>query len=194
MDHPFGSNHPVILRVRVPMNHVRLCKPAAILGLVCCTSVSMAQPPKGSLCRPAEKTYYNCHTTNHKIISLCGALPGALQYRFGTPGKIELQYPDKPTDGTKLMRYAYYFRALTNYSEVVFDRGDYSYQVFDDDDQEPGGGGERAGVLVVGSDGVEHEVKCVGPVDSNLAEPGKYLKCDPDNALDEDGGPDSCHR
>jgi hypothetical protein len=166
----------------------------ALLVILCWTSIGIAQPPQGSLCLPPEKTYYSCHTTNHKIISLCGALPNTLQYRFGKPGKIELQYPDKAADGTKLMRYAYYFRYQTNYLEVVFDRGDYSYEVFDYDDEEPGGGGERAGVLVVGSDGVEHEVKCVEPVDGNLAEPGKYLKCDPDNALNDDGGPDSCHR
>ncbi|GLQ91195.1 hypothetical protein GCM10007901_01450 [Dyella acidisoli] len=175
------------------MHLIRSCK-LATLGLLCWTSVGLTQPPpQGSLCRPPEKTYYSCHTVNHKIMSLCGALPGALQYRFGTPGKIELQYPDKAADGTKLMRYAYYFRFQTNYSEVVFDHNGYSYTVFDYDENDYG---ERhsAGVRVAGSNGVEHEVKCKEPVDGDLVQPGKYLKCDPDNALNDDGNPDSCHR
>lgn len=170
-----------------------LARKLPLFGLLCWISIGAAQPPRGSLCRPPEKTYYSCHTTNKKIISLCGTLPGALQYRFGTPGKIELQYPDNAADGTKLMRYAYYFRYRTNYSQVVFDRYDYTYTVFDYDEQDFGEH-HSAGVIAVGSDGIEHEVKCKEPVDGNLYELGKYLKCDPGNALDLGGDADSCHR
>ncbi|WP_333676241.1 hypothetical protein [Dyella sp.] len=172
--------------------HYASARKPALLALLCCASAGMAQqPPRGSLCRPPEKTYYSCNTTHHKIISLCGALPNALQYRFGSPGKVELQYPARAKDGTKLMRYTYYFRFRTNYTEVVFDHDNYNYTVFDYDE---GDGSRSAGVRVTGSDAVEHEIKCKEPVEGDLVKPGKFLKCDPDNALNDSSVPDSCHR
>jgi hypothetical protein len=166
------------------------CKLAA-LGLLCWASIGKAQPPRGSLCLPPEKTYYSCHTTNHKIISLCGALPSALQYRFGSPGKVEFQYPHSAVNGARLMRYAYYFRFKTNYTEVVFDHNNYNYTVFDYDEDD---GSHSAGVRVTSNDGGEHEIKCKEPVEGDLVKPGKFLKCDPNNALNDSSAPNSCHR
>jgi len=49
-----------------------------------------------SLCSGHEKIVFSCHV-GRKIISLCKAqkAPQDLTYRYGTPGHLELTYPDR---------------------------------------------------------------------------------------------------
>lgn len=55
----------------------------------------------GSHCQAGEETYFNCQIRNSvKVASVCGAgydadkkQAGYLQYRFGSPGKVEFLYP-----------------------------------------------------------------------------------------------------
>jgi len=51
-----------------------------------------------------------------KIVSVCAskditAEKGYLQYRFGLPGKIELEYPKDRTGTQQKFKYSHYFRA-----------------------------------------------------------------------------------
>lgn len=59
-----------------------------------------------SLCRPGETTYFACPTADGRQVALCGhafdtdklGLPVAtanpwLQYRYGRPGKLDMQWP-----------------------------------------------------------------------------------------------------
>lgn len=54
-----------------------------------------------------------------------------LQYRFGRPGKIELEYPEKHENSLEKFRFSHYFRYQVDYTEVKFTIGSYEYAVFD---------------------------------------------------------------
>ncbi|MBU6246130.1 MAG: hypothetical protein KGN77_00115 [Xanthomonadaceae bacterium] len=133
----------------------------------------------GGQCRPPETTYFSCSTARHKTISLCGSLPGSLQYRYGKAPHVELLYPSSPGDGVRQLRYAHYFRFQSDRTEVTFSRRGYDYAVFDYTDE----GKRSAGVRVTAPDGTEHDVLCSGPIQGRLAPLGKSLRCDADNAL-----------
>ncbi|WP_421238259.1 hypothetical protein [Aeromonas jandaei] len=56
----------------------------------------------GSLCGSQEQVYVSCTLENKKIVSFCGVPVGdknkdmtLVQYRYGTPKKIELKYPEE---------------------------------------------------------------------------------------------------
>ncbi|HUW54118.1 MAG TPA: hypothetical protein VMV99_11935 [Rhodanobacter sp.] len=137
-------------------------------------------------CLVHETTYFSCGTTGHKSIGLCGSVPSALQYRYGKPPKVELQFPDKASDGISQLRYAHYFRFQTDRSEVTFTHAGVDYAVFDYTEN----GKRRAGVRITMPDGAEHEVRCTGPIQGHLNTLATSLPCDADNALN--GG--SCPR
>ncbi|MDD4929554.1 MAG: hypothetical protein PHP85_09785 [Gallionella sp.] len=73
-----------------------------ILAVVCYPQLATAE----GLCEPSEVTRFSCVLgKSHKIASVCSSpkltsTEGYLQYRFGTPRKIELRFP--PTlEGTQ---------------------------------------------------------------------------------------------
>lgn len=161
----------------------------SLLSCLSAPSFAADPPPSGSLCTATEKTYLSCETENHKIISICGALPNALQYRFGRPSKVELRYPTDASKGTSAILYAHPVDVNDDNSELNFTNGSYHYQVFDmrrpHEDR-------YTGVIAQGKDQVEHKVVCAGTVQGSLDEVGKYLKCDPDDPLNG-GVDDGCH-
>lgn len=91
-----------------------------------------------SLCTKDEKVVFSCPLTRSmKIVSLCSSQKltkdaGYLQYRFGLPGKIELEFPDNRADSLKAFKYSHYFRAKVDSTEISFSRNGYTYSVFDD--------------------------------------------------------------
>lgn len=95
-----------------------------------------AAAPEPSMCQPAEKEIFSCTTRAKKVASLCAspdfsAKGGTLQYRFGTPGKAELQYPETPQPAA-----GKFFFSSTGYSgggeaHVRFTNGGYDYILFD---------------------------------------------------------------
>jgi len=90
-----------------------------------------------SLCTKNEKVVFSCPLKQlTKIVSLCSSRKltkdsGYLQYRFGLPGKIELEFPANQADSLKVFKYSHYFRAKVDYTEVSFSRNGYTYSVFD---------------------------------------------------------------
>lgn len=75
-----------------------------------------------SLCTPGEAVLFSCPIGN-KLVSVCGQSPGRSIYRFGRPGRIELQ-------ATNLRR------ASTGFSgggegQIYFERKSYRYILFD---------------------------------------------------------------
>lgn len=86
------------------------------------------------LCKPDEQVVFGCHSKD-KMISLCASPEtsnGYLQYRFGTPDKIELEYP---TQRTSLK--GNFFHSFEPYSggyskRVRFENGKVQYIVFED--------------------------------------------------------------
>ena len=57
---------------------------------------------------------------------------GYLQYRFGLPGKIELQYPEQREQSQRAFKYSHYFRAQVDMTEISFSREGHEYAIFDD--------------------------------------------------------------
>jgi len=71
-----------------------------------------------------------------KIASLCASAEldkehGYLQYRFGLPGKIELEFPESRTGTQQKFQYTHYFRYQVDLTEINFAIDDYRYQIFD---------------------------------------------------------------
>ena len=96
---------------------------------------SKLQP--NSLCTKDEQIIFSCNVKRPaKIVSLCGSKDlakerGYLQYRFGLPGKIELEYP-KDRQGTQAkFQYTHYLRFQVDLTEINFNLDGYEYQIFD---------------------------------------------------------------
>lgn len=98
-----------------------------------------------SLCARSEHVIFSCRVKPSpkrsqisplKIASLCASTDldkesGYLQYRFGLPGKIELEFPSSRT-GTQLMfQYTHYMRFQVDLTEITFQLDGYEYQIFD---------------------------------------------------------------
>ncbi|HTV86854.1 MAG TPA: hypothetical protein VME63_15750 [Dyella sp.] len=158
------------------LRHAFALTTAVLLAWLCIHSVPARA---GGQCTAQETTYFSCDTARHKAISLCGATPSALQYRYGKPPQVELKFPDKPSDGVNQLRYAHYTRFQVDRSEVTFSHGGVDYAVFDYTEQ----GKRTAGVHITLADGSEHEVQCAGPIEGRLSTLAKSLRCDADNAL-----------
>jgi hypothetical protein len=93
---------------------------------------------RNTLCAKDERIIFSCVTKRAaKIVSLCASkdLTGArgyLQYRFGVPGKIELEFPRDRKGTQEKFQYTHYFRARFDLTEINFTINGYAYQIFDD--------------------------------------------------------------
>ena len=91
-----------------------------------------------SLCAKDERIIFSCPVKRPaKIVSVCASKDltsdhGYLQYRFGLPGKIELEFPKDRTGTQAKFQYTHYFRAQFDLTELNFTIEGYEYQVFDD--------------------------------------------------------------
>jgi hypothetical protein len=91
-----------------------------------------------SLCATNERVIFSCPVKRPaKIVSVCASKDlasdrGYLQYRFGLPGKVELEYPKDRTGTQQKFKYSHYFRAQFDTTSLGFTIGGYEYSVFDD--------------------------------------------------------------
>jgi hypothetical protein len=99
-----------------------------------------------SLCAKAEHVIFSCQTrgaARHasqspgKIVSLCASLDldrerGYLQYRYGLPGKIELEFPESRKGTQQVFHYSHYFRYQFDLTAINFNVDGYEYSIFDD--------------------------------------------------------------
>jgi hypothetical protein len=133
-----------------------------------------------NLCEASETTIFSCTTTNKKQLAVCGRLPDEVQYRFGTAARLELRYPPSAREGRSELRYAEYHRHLVNRYTLSFDRGEFTYSVFDFDEN----GENMAGVTVTRkSDGQEFVTRCKGKPRGSLVPLKEHVACDRDSAL-----------
>jgi len=92
----------------------------------------------GTLCAKNERVIFSCPVKRPaKIVSLCGSKDlaserGYLQYRFGVPEKIELEFPQSRTGTQQKFQYTHYFRAQVDLTEISFTINGYEYQITDD--------------------------------------------------------------
>jgi hypothetical protein len=99
-----------------------------------------------SLCAKAEHIIFSCLTkpgrapspkSPAKIVSLCTSRDltkeqGYLQYRYGLPGKVELEFPSSRTGTQQQFQYTHYMRYQVDLTEINFEIDGYQYQIFDD--------------------------------------------------------------
>jgi len=102
-------------------------------------SPGSAQPLQpNSLCARDERIIFSCPVRKPpKVVSLCASKDltsdrGYLQYRFGLPGKVELEFPKERTGTQQQFQYTHYFRAQVDMTEISFTINGYQYQVTDD--------------------------------------------------------------
>lgn len=93
---------------------------------------------RNSLCARDERIIFSCPIRKPaKIVSLCASKnltsdQGYLQYRFGLPGKVELEFPKDRTGTQQKFQYMHYFRARFDLTEISFNIDGYEYQITDD--------------------------------------------------------------
>src|SRR6476659_2970205 len=84
--------------------------------------------PRGSLCAVGEQVIFSCGM-GRKMVSVCGGRATAphAQYRFGTPGNIELAFPGPGQSGLSYAREMYSGGGAL---QMRFSTGGYDYAVY----------------------------------------------------------------
>ena len=144
---------------------VSLCVAVATAGSA--TAVAPTQP--GSLCENTEKIVFSCTIRKPaKIVSLCSSKEltkdrGYLQYRFGLPGKIELEFPKQREQTQSAFKYSHYFRAQFDQTEISFTSDGYQYAIFDDYNGEQKPAQREQGIRITPpNNGKEMTLSCRG--------------------------------
>jgi hypothetical protein len=137
-----------------------------------------AAPAAPSLCTAAETTVFDCPLAGGRRAAVCGsadlsASAGTLQYRFGRPGKVELQWPPAPAAAASAA--AADWRAGVKAGQVMYAGGGgaylrfaappFDYVVYSASGR---GWGRKAGVMVL-KDGQPAAVRrCTAPARSRM--------------------------
>jgi hypothetical protein len=96
------------------------------------------KPEPVTLCARDERVIFSCPIKKPaKIVSVCASKDltadrGYLQYRFGLPGKIELEFPKDRKGTQEKFQYTHYFRAQFDMTSINFTIDGNEYSVFDD--------------------------------------------------------------
>jgi hypothetical protein len=123
--------------------------------------VSFQRKPD-SLCDASERVLFSALVKgSNKVVSICSSRKidkqqGYLQYRFGRPGQVELEFPSSRQDTQKSFAYTRYTRPLVTYLTVKFTSNGYSYSIHHDfnDEIKPA---ENEAYLVVAPAGKEDD-------------------------------------
>lgn len=127
-----------------------------------------------SLCQKDEKMIWNCATTKNKIASVCASKDlaeetGYVQYRFGAPGKIELEYPRERQNSQKAFKYSRYTRPLVTMLTLSFENEGVAYEIHDDDNAEEKPP-VRAASIDISNGAKNSSIICKMPVGGSLME------------------------
>lgn len=89
---------------------------------------AQAGPARGSLCAADEVVIFQCGV-GRKLVAVCGGrTPGTrAQYRYGTPGHVELAFPGAGEGGLTSAREMYSGGGAT---QIRFSSGGYDYAVY----------------------------------------------------------------
>jgi hypothetical protein len=91
-----------------------------------------------TLCAKTERVIFACVLRRPaKIVSVCASKDltrdtGYVQYRFGSPAKIELEYPTDRIGTQEKFEYTHYMRALVDLNEITFSVDGVDYSIIDD--------------------------------------------------------------
>ena len=138
-------------------------------------STSVRASRATSLCRADEQTLFSCKVADTKFASVCGsrrldAKRGYVQYRFGRVGALEFEFPRAREATQRAFRYAHYFRARVDRTELSFESGGYSYVLYDYYEGDVRPVIKEAGVRVSAPGGGQEavEIRCRSGVVSRL--------------------------
>jgi hypothetical protein len=145
-----------------------------------------------SHCAHDEQILFSCSIKgSQKVLSLCGSRQltknkGYIQYRYGSPGRIELEYPSVRAGSQSKFTYSHYFRARVDRTEVGFKNGTYDYSVFSDYEGDIGPVEDEKGVRISDSaSGKEKTLLCRGQVISQLGLLATVIPCAEDESSGE---------
>ena len=111
---------------------------AVVFCFVFTSGAAVSQLQAGTLCENTEQVVFSCTIRKSaKIVSLCSSKEltkdrGYLQYRFGVPGNVELEFPKQRAQTQSAFKYSHYFRAQFDQTEISFTQDGYEYAIFDD--------------------------------------------------------------
>lgn len=126
-----------------------------------------------SLCQAEEQTIWSCATTKNKIASVCASKDlaedkGYVQYRFGTAGKVELEFPKEHAGSQKAFKYSRYTRPLVTMLTLSFKPTAVVYEIHDDDNSEEKPPVRAASIDVTTGANIPFSITCKLPVTGSL--------------------------
>src|SRR5436190_117829 len=89
-------------------------------------NISTGALTSNTLCAREERVIFSCVLRRPaRMVSVCASKDltndkGYLQYRFGLPGKLELEFPKKRVNTQQQFEYSHYFRARVDLTEINF--------------------------------------------------------------------------
>jgi len=146
--------------------------PALMAPATAAPSVAKATP---SLCRANETPIFSCRL-GKKSVAVCGitSASGArsAEYRFGTPGRVEMTYPGAGGGALAFINIPY---SGGGEEQISFDRSGYRYLVYSGVYRTSFGADGRhdsafeAGMFVMRDGKVVTKAKCTDPADATLS-------------------------
>src|SRR5438093_12411902 len=128
-------------RMRIQIPAIAFTVAVVWISLSCSRNSASFEPATlqpNTLCGRDERVIFSCPLKRPaKIVSVCSSKDltserGYLQYRFGLPGKIELEFPQTRQGTQEKFQYVHYFRARVDLTEINFTVDGVNYSVFDD--------------------------------------------------------------
>lgn len=137
------------------------------VSFLCLSDIGTAAVQRqGSLCAAGEQIVFSCTLKRPaKMLALCASpnlskASGYIQYRYGLPGKIELEFPKARDRSMETFSYRHYFRAQVDETEISFTNEGTSYSIFDDYNGEEKPALRQQGIVITPS-GSDKEVRLV---------------------------------
>jgi hypothetical protein len=152
------------------------------------TSPAAYAAGSASLCRDGEQQYFSCTLKSKKTAAVCGGGTGDtsyMQYRFGKPGTVELEFPASRADSVSQFRISRYFRAAQDGNDslttqdLLFTNNDTTYDLSATEE----GRNNGVGIIVTGKDGKSVTLNCVAGGMNIPLELEAKIPCDPDASV-----------
>jgi hypothetical protein len=95
-----------------------------------------------SLCASDERVVWSCETVRErKLASICSSkalskTSGYVQYRFGRPDQVEMEFPRERVNTQAAFTYSRYTRPLVTYLRLEFVNNGFTYTITDDANSE----------------------------------------------------------
>jgi len=149
---------------------------AAFAGTVAGATRAQNSRIEPTLCRPDEQIILSCGVARQKIVSVCATkqvskTSGYFQYRFGKPGKVELQYPADLKNSVEKFRFSSAAHSGGGRYHLRFTNDGYEYIVYDTETRGDG----QAGVFARKDGKIASHLRCRAGENSHLSHDAFYV-------------------